>query len=127
MAHWAQVDENNIVVQVLVTENNGDDDGYNWLVENIGGRWIQTSYNTQGGVHVAGGTPIRYNFAGEGFFYDEEADAFYSPQPYPSWVLNTDTYVWEAPTPRPAPFGWVWNEEAVQWEETEQGDWPWPE
>lgn len=83
MAHFAQIDENNIVLQVLVTDNNDSngDEGYQWLIDNLGGRWIKTSYNTINGVHTNGGVPLRKNFAGIGFTYDEQRDAFIPPKP----------------------------------------------
>jgi hypothetical protein len=83
MAHWAQIDENNVVLQVTVGDNNdpNGDEGYQWLVDNIGGRWVKTSYNTVGGVHKTGGTPLRKNYAGVGFTYDEQRDAFIPLQP----------------------------------------------
>lgn len=83
MAHFANIDENNIVIKVLVTDNddpNGDE-GYKWLVDNFGGRWVKASYNTYAGVHILGGSPLRKNYPGIGFTYDEERDAFIPPKP----------------------------------------------
>jgi hypothetical protein len=85
MAHWAEIDENNIVLQVTVGDNNEADEGYQWLIDNLGGTWIKTSYN---------GT-IRKNFAGIGFTYDLERDAFIAPKPDGEYVLNEDTCIWE--------------------------------
>jgi hypothetical protein len=90
MAHFAQIDENNIVTQVIVAEQDFIDSG---LVE---GTWIQTSYNTVGGVHTQGGEPLRKNYAGIGFTYDATRDAFIPPKPDGDWVLNEDTCLWEA-------------------------------
>ena len=73
------------------------------------------SYNTQGGVHKLGGTPFRKNYAGVGYMYDPVRDAFYAPQPYPSWILNEDTCYWEAPTPSPEGMDWHWNEATLEW------------
>jgi hypothetical protein len=70
MAHWAQIDENNIVIQVTVGNNNDPDEGYQWLVDNIGGTWVKTSYNTVAGIHKLGGVPFRKNFAVIGYTYD---------------------------------------------------------
>jgi hypothetical protein len=81
MAHWAEIDENNVVVRVLVGSNDEPDEGYTWLIENLGGRWLKTSFNTVAGVHLNGDTPLRKNFAGIGFTYDEQRDAFIPPQP----------------------------------------------
>lgn len=99
MAHFAQIDENNIVIQVLITDNNdpNGDEGYQWLLDNHGGRWIKTSYNTQGGKHLLGGTPLRKNYAGKGFLYDELRDAFIPPKAFPELILNEETCTWEPP------------------------------
>lgn len=98
MAHWAELDENNVVIRVTVGDNAEPDEGYQWLIDNLGGRWIKTSYNTIGGVHTLGGTPLRKNFAGVGFTYDEEKDAFIAPRPEGiGWILNEETCLWENP------------------------------
>lgn len=100
MAHWAQVDDNNVVIQVTVGSNNDPDEGYQWLIDNLGGTWIKTSYNTLGGVHLLGGTPLRKNYAGIGFTYDPIKDAFIPPKPTEEgeWVLNENSCLWELPT-----------------------------
>lgn len=85
MAHWAELDENNIVLRVTVGDNNDPDEGYQWLVDNLGGRWVQTSYNGN----------IRKNFAGIGYTYDETRDAFIPPKPEGNFVLNEETCLWE--------------------------------
>jgi hypothetical protein len=95
MAHWAEIDENNIVVRVLVGSNDDPDEGYAWLIENLGGTWIKTSYNTQGGIHAVGGTPLRKNYAGIGFTYDEQRDAFIPPKPEQTQTLTGKPIVWE--------------------------------
>lgn len=100
MAHWAEVDENSIVVRVTVGDNNdpAGDEGYSWLIENLGGTWIKTSYNTKGGIHTEGGIPLRKNYAGIGFLYDPIRDAFIPPKPEIDgkiFVLNEDTCLWE--------------------------------
>lgn len=110
MAHWAEIDENNIVLRVTVGDNNdpNGDEGYQWLLDNLGGRWVQTSYNNN----------FRKQYAGMGFYYDEDADVFIAPQPFPSWILD-ENYDWQAPVPRPEDSEegfWVWNEAAVNWE-----------
>ena len=98
MAHWAEIDNNNIVVRVLVTDNAQPDEGYQWLVDNLGGRWIKTSYNTYAGVHRLGGAPLRKNYAGIGYSYDEQRDAFIPPKPEGvGWNLNEETCLWENP------------------------------
>jgi hypothetical protein len=96
MSHWAEIDENNIVLRVLVGNNSDPREGYDWLIDNLGGNWVQTSYNTYGGVHKLGGTPLRKNYAGRGCFYDAERDAFIPPKPEGvGWVLNEETCLWE--------------------------------
>jgi hypothetical protein len=122
MAHWAEIDENSIVVRVTVGDNNdpAGDEGYSWLVQNLGGTWIKTSFNTFGGVHKEGGTPLRKNYAGIGFLYDPIKDAFIPPKPenLNSWILNEDTCLWEAPIPYPQDGkNYTWNEENIEWEE----------
>jgi hypothetical protein len=117
MAHWAELDENNIVTRVLVGSNEDPDEGYQWLIDNLGGTWVKTSYNTQGGVHSLGGTPLRKNYAGIGYSYDATRDAFIPPKPFNSWLLNEDTCLWDAPTPYPTDgkmYRWV--EEDLNWQ-----------
>jgi hypothetical protein len=99
MAHWAEIDENNLVIQVLVTSNDEPDEGYQWLIDNLGGRWIKTSYNTVGGVHLNNGVPLRKNFAGIGYIYDETRDAFIPPKPEKiapkrDYILDETTCTW---------------------------------
>lgn len=116
MAHWAEIDENNIVLRVVVTNNEDEDEGHSWLIENHGGTWLKTSYNTRGGIHMLGGTPFRKNFAGIGHTYDPEKDAFIPPSIYPSWILNEETCLWEPPTPYPDGEGpYRWDESAQTW------------
>jgi len=106
MAHFAELDENNIVTQVLVTDNDYPNEGYDWLVETFGGTWVQTSYNAT----------IRKNFAGIGFSYDETRDAFIPPKPFESWLLNEETCNWEAPKPYPTDGKlYNWDEESQEW------------
>ncbi len=103
MAHWAELDSNNIVLRVLVGDNNdpNNDEGYQWLIDNLGGTWVKTSYNTHGGVHALGGEPFRKNYAGVGFVYNAALDAFIPPRPQVegSWVLNQETLKWENTDP----------------------------
>jgi hypothetical protein len=98
MAHWAEIDENNIVLRVTVGDNDdpAGDEGYSWLINNLGGTWIKTSYNTLNGVHQSGGTPLRKNYAGIGYTYDEVRDAFIPPKPLEgNWELDEDTCLWK--------------------------------
>jgi hypothetical protein len=113
MAHYAKVN-NGIVEQVIVAEA----EFFDTFVDSSPGQWIQTSYNTHGGVHSGGGTPLRKNYAGIGYTYDATRDAFYAPQPYASWVLNEDSCIWEAPTPMPDNDNtYRWDEETTAWVE----------
>lgn len=114
MAHYAKLN-NGIVEQVIVADTK------EWCESVLGGEWVQTSYNTRGGVHTQGATPLRKNYAGVGYTYNTERDAFIPPQPYPSWTLNEETCLWEAPIPRIGEkdgFGIVWTEEKTDWEYT---------
>lgn len=94
MAHWAEIDSNNKVLRVTVGDNKDPDEGYQWLIDNLGGRWIKTSYNTRGGIHILGGTPLRKNYASIGYTYDEQRDAFIPPKPEGNWELDEDTCLW---------------------------------
>ena len=95
MAYWAEIDENNIVLRVTSGSNDELDEGYQWLIDNLGGTWIKTSYNTQGGAHSLSGTPLRKNYAGVGMTYDQERDAFIPPKPTEGdWELDEDTCLW---------------------------------
>lgn len=119
MAHFAEVDENNIVLRVLVVDDLHESNGQEFLAETLGlgGTWLKTSYNTHAGVHSNGGTPFRKNYAGIGYSYDEALDAFIAPKPYPSWVLDEETCTWEAPVAMPTDGGqYVWNEETTSWD-----------
>lgn len=99
MSHFAEIDENNIVIQVLECDDLMPNEGYDWLVENLSGTWIKTSYNTAGGVHLDGGTPLRKNYAGIGYTYDEGRDAFIRPKNncHDEEVLDEATCVWTCP------------------------------
>jgi hypothetical protein len=94
MAHWAELDENNIVLRVTVGDNNEPDEGYQWLIDNLGGRWIKTSYNTRRGEHLLGGTPLRKNYGAPGFVYDEFRDAFILPKCHSEAALDEVTCDW---------------------------------
>ena len=112
MAHFAQIDENNIVINVLVIEQDMVDTG----LFGEPSKWIQTSYNTYGGIHTLGGTPLRKNYAGIGYTYDVSRDAFIPPKPFASWVLNETTANWDAPVPMPTDGKmYRWDEETIQW------------
>lgn len=118
MAHFAEIDSNNKVVRVLVIGDIQQSRGQEFLANDLGlgGTWIQTSYNTKGGVHLTGGTPLRKNYAGTGFVYDYARDAFIPPQPFPSWSLNEDTCLWDAPVAKPTDGKrYTWNEATTSW------------
>jgi hypothetical protein len=115
MSHFARV-ENGLVTQVIVAEQ----DFINTGAVGDPTQWIQTSYNTFAGAHQLGGTPLRKNYAGIGYTYDSELDAFIPPKPFPSWMLDTETGHWHAPVAIPAPkegVTYMWNEDAQIWEE----------
>jgi hypothetical protein len=97
MAHFAEINENNIVIRVLVVPDEQQARGQDFLANDLGlsGKWIQTSYNTRGGVHTLGGTHLRKNYAGIGYTYDESRDAFIPPKPEGNWSLNEETCLWE--------------------------------
>jgi hypothetical protein len=112
MSHFAKV-KDGIVTKVIVAEQ----EFINNLVEEEPGEWIQTSYNTRGGVHLLGGTPLRKNYAGVGFTYDVDKDAFIPPKPYPSWTLNETTCLWECPVAYPTDGQkYNWNETNQSWD-----------
>ena len=125
MAHFAKV-ESGTVTQVIVAEQ----DFIDTLPDKE--KWIQTSYNTRGGKHYAedgltedSGTPLRKNYAGIGYKYDAVNDAFHSPAPYPSWILNTTTYQWDPPSARPSDGkDYIWDESSTSWIEGTYGTGP---
>jgi hypothetical protein len=113
MAHFAKVVDG-VVTQVIVAEP----EFFETFVDSSPGEWIQTSYNTHGGEHKLGGTPLRKNYAGIGFTYDRVKDAFIPPKPFASWVLNEDTCLWDAPVAMPTDDKlYQWDEATVNWVE----------
>ena len=111
MAHYAKVQDGK-VVQVIVAEQDFIDN----MVDTSPGKWIQTSYNTYGGVHREGGTPLRKNYAGIGFTYDKTRDAFIPPKPFDSWTLNEETCLWESPVAYPTDGEvYRWDEDTTSW------------
>lgn len=108
MAHFAKV-ESGVVTQVIVADNK------EWCENNLGGTWVQTSYNTHGNQHPEG-RPLHKNYAGIGYTWD--GTGFAAPQPFASWSLNSDTYLWEAPTPMPTDGKrYTWDEATTAWVE----------
>ena len=108
MSHYAKV-EDGIVTNVIVA------DSQQWCEANLGGTWVQTSYNTHGNQHPEG-RPLNKNYAGIGYHFD--GIGFYAPQPFASWTKNAETYLWEAPTPMPTDDKlYTWNEETLSWDE----------
>ena len=121
MAHFAKVCDGK-VVQVIVAEP----EFFDTFVDSSPGEWIQTSYNTHGGIHYGqdgqpdGGAALRGNYAGIGYTYDRLNDVFYAPSPFPSWTLNNTTWTWQSPVPYPTDGKfYTWNEETKNW--IEQG------
>jgi hypothetical protein len=113
MAHFAKV-VNGTVTQVIVAEP----EFFDTFVDSSPGQWIQTSYNTHGGVHANGGTPLRKNYAGIGYTYDAVRDAFIPQKPFASWILNDTTCLWDAPVAYPTDGkAYTWDEEAGNWVE----------
>jgi hypothetical protein len=122
MAHYAFIDSNNIVTQVIVGRNELDQgvDWEQWYGYTSGQICKRTSYNTHGGKHFFGKTPFRKNYAGIGFTYDSARDAFIPPQPFPSWVLNEETCLWDAPVAIPTDGQrYYWDEATTNWVVTE--------
>jgi hypothetical protein len=125
MAHFAEIDENGIVLRVIVVANEcaeTEEAGQEFIVSiGLSGTWKQTSYNTFGNQHSNGGTPFRKNYAGIGYTYDQSKDAFIPPKPeeFPSFVLDEETCLWVNSVPRPQgteTTGWEWNEDSLSWE-----------
>jgi hypothetical protein len=111
MAHFAKV-SSGVVVQVIVAES----EFFQTFVDTSSGEWLQTSYNTYGGVHSGGGTPLRKNYAGIGYTYDQQRDAFIPPKPFASWLLNEQTCLWDAPVAYPDDGKMhLWDEATLLW------------
>ena len=117
MAHWAEINDNNIVTRVVVMNNDEHyDEGQQWLLDNLGGTWIKTSYNTFGNTHKLGGTPLHKNYAGVGFIWD--GIGFKQEKPHPTWVLDEETYLWRPPVEYPNDgLFYYWEEETQEWKE----------
>jgi len=118
MAHYAFLDDNNIVTEVIVGKDEGEE-GADWEAHYgafRGQTCKRTSYNTHGGVHFGGGTPYRKNYAGIGFTFDSGRDAFIPPKPFASWLLDEDTCLWNAPVPYPDDGNrYQWDEDSLSW------------
>ena len=115
MAHFAEIDADNVVVRVLVVADDQEHRGQEYLADDLGlgGTWLQTSYNTHGGVHLLGGTPLRYNYAGIGSSWD--GTGFATAPPFASWTLDAD-YLWQPPTPMPDDGTlYEWDEDSAAW------------
>lgn len=119
MAHYAMLDENNIVISVFVGKDESDET-LNWeehYSEMSGKKCLRTSYNTFLGVHALQGIPFRKNYAGIGYYYNEDLDAFIPPKPFNSWILNEEICAWHSPVEVPAGNEqYRWNEESLSWE-----------
>lgn len=128
MANFAKIGLNNVVIDVQFIDNisamtpqgvESEEVAYAFLTKVFGHQtWLETSFNTRGGVHALGGTPLRKNYAGVGYTYDSQRDAFIPPKPFASWVLNEDTCLWDAPVAAPDDGKiYVWDEDAQNWVE----------
>jgi hypothetical protein len=116
MAHYAFLDENYVVTEVIVGKDESNFDWERHYGDFRGQLCKRTSYNTIGGVHTLGGQPYRKNYAGIGYTYDPQRDAFIPPQPYPSWTLNEDTCNWDPYKPYPSDGGrYTWDEDQLDW------------
>lgn len=116
MAHFAELDENNLVINVIPTSDEFELTGEQLNQQVTGNVWKRTSYNTVSGYHSKGGTPFRGNYAGIGFTYNETLDAFIPPKPFNSWMLDESIFNWVPPIPVPdASSAWMWDEEAQLW------------
>jgi len=119
MAHYAILDENNIVVSVIVGNDEGEVDWEEYYESISGSPCKRTSYNTYGNTHLSGGKPFRLNYAGIGYEYREDLDGFIAPQPYNSWNLNEETGLWNAPVEKPEDNDesfYVWDEDSLSWQ-----------
>lgn len=118
MSHYAFLDQNNIVVEVIVGKDEGEL-GIDWEQHYGEFRGLvckRTSYNTVGNIHINGGVPFRKNYAGIGYTYNPSLDAFIPSKPYPSWILNSDSCLWESPVPPPSDGAtYFWDESTVSW------------
>lgn len=127
MAHWAEIDENNIVIRVTVGDNNdpAGDEGYQWLIDNLGGTWIKTSFNTRNGKRVNPETNeitdepgFRGNYAGVGYTYNADLDAFIPPKPFESWIIDQESFSWKSSVEYPNDGSqYIWDEETTSWKQ----------
>lgn len=120
MAHFAEIDENNIVIRILVVPDDQEHRGQEFLAEDLGlgGTWLKTSYNTSESEHLLGGTPYRLNYATIGGYYDPELDGFIPVKPFPSYVLDSEKARWVSPVPKPEDTEdavFIWDETIVNW------------
>lgn len=125
MAHFCNLNEDNVVTAVLVVPDEQETRGHDYLTQDCGltGTWVQTSYNTRRNEHILGGSPFRYNFGQVGSFFNETVlpdGAFIPPKPpFDSWILDTNIYVWKAPVPYPVvgenQIGYDWDEDTLSW------------
>lgn len=121
MAHYAELNANNVVLRVIPGIDESIADGEALYAVETGRVWKRTSYGMHGGIHRQGGTPFRKNYAGIGFTYDETLDAFIPPKDFPSWVLNHDTCLWESPVAKPADgHRYEWDEANRIWEQVSE-------
>jgi hypothetical protein len=136
MSHWAEINENNLVIRTVVGDNNdpNGDEGYQWILDNLGGTWIKTSYNAVAGKwrnpasnELTNNPGFRKNYGSPGYTYNEVLDAFVPPKPFESWILNEETCLWEPPVEHPANtegYVWEWSEDSQQWNQVEKPNIP---
>jgi hypothetical protein len=116
MAHYAELDADNIVLRVIVLDEDNEAVGAQWCKDNVGGLvWKKTSYNTQGNAHRVGGVPFRKNYAGIGHKFDVVRDAFIPPKQFNSWILDEDKCIYNAPKPKPPGEAHRWDEATQEW------------
>jgi hypothetical protein len=123
MSYFAEIDENNIVIQVIKGDDNLPNEGYDWIAENLPGRWIKTSFTSRLGNRidpvtgevVTIGDHFRLNFGCVGYIYDEDLDAFILPKPHKGWILNQATGRWDPPIEEPTEGEWRWDDESESW------------
>jgi hypothetical protein len=119
MAHFAKINSDNVVEQVIVIANEVESYGASFITDTLqlSGTWLQTSFNTHGGIHFQGGIPLRKNYANIGSTYDVSKDAFIPPKPFPSWVLDEETCLWASPVAKPVDSKkYLWNEATTSWD-----------
>ncbi len=116
MTQWSKINDLNIVEKIAIGNDSiSKENQHSWLIENLGGRWIETCEFTEKGINIKGGAPLRKNYGKVGFYYDESRDAFIPPKPFESWSLNEETCIWDPPIPLPDQNTYEWLENTQSW------------